>query len=53
MQIINFIEKNIHGAWVVHGVNGYKQYYYYTKAEAIKLYKNEAKEKVLPFITQY
>lgn len=52
MQIISFVEKNIHGAWVIHGVLGYRQYYYHTKAEAMKLYKDEAKEKVLPFVNQ-
>lgn len=30
-RIIYFMEKNIHGAWVVYGVAGIKQYYYYTK----------------------
>ena len=34
MQFIYFIEKNIHGAWVVWGVAGIKQYYYYTKQQA-------------------
>ena len=29
-KIIYFMEKNIHGAWVVYGVAGIKQYYYYT-----------------------
>lgn len=36
------MEKNIHGAWVVYGVIGVKQYYYYTKAEARRLYNEEA-----------
>lgn len=30
-RIMYFMEKNIHGAWVVYGVAGIKQYYYYTK----------------------
>lgn len=35
---IYFMEKNKYGAWVVYGVDGVKQYYYYTKAEAKKKY---------------
>ncbi len=31
---IHFIEKNIYGAWVVYGIIGVKQYYYYTKKQA-------------------
>jgi len=41
---IDFVEKNIRGAWVIYGEIGIKQYYYYTKAQAIKLYKEEVKE---------
>ena len=37
-QVIWFMEKNIHGAWVVYGVAGIKQYYYYTKKEARQKY---------------
>ena len=39
---IDFVEKNVHGAWVVWGEIGIRQYYYYTKAQAIKLYREEA-----------
>lgn len=46
MKIIFFSEKNIHGAWVVYGINGVKQYYGYTKKEAEKKYREEA-EKVI------
>jgi hypothetical protein len=38
---IYFSEKNIHGAWVVYGALGVKQYYGYTKAESEQLYKTE------------
>lgn len=38
---IHFIEKNIHGAWVVYGLMGVKQYYYYTKAQARQMYVDE------------
>ena len=41
---IDFVEKNIHGAWVIYGELGIRQYYYYTKAQAIKLYRGEASE---------
>lgn len=37
-RIIYFMEKNIHGAWVVWGVDGIKQYYYCTKKEARQKY---------------
>lgn len=39
MSVIHFAERNIHGAWVVYGLAGVKQFYGYTKAEAVKLYK--------------
>lgn len=38
-SIIYFVTKNIRGAWVVYGVAGIKQYYYYTKRQAIEKYK--------------
>ena len=38
------VEKNIRGAWVIYGVIGIKQYYYYTKKEAIARYNQEIKE---------
>lgn len=36
-----FMEKNIRGAWVVYGVIGIRQYYYYTKAQARQMYLDE------------
>lgn len=36
-----FVEKNIHGAWVVWGCLGPRQYYGYTKKQAIQEYKAE------------
>ena len=41
--LIYFVERNIHGAWVVYGVDGIKQYYYCTKAEAIRKYKEDCR----------
>lgn len=38
------IERNIHGAWVIYGVIGVKQYYYYTKKEAEALYRQQISE---------
>lgn len=39
--IIYFVERNIHGAWVVWGGDGIKQYYGYTKRQAIEKYKQD------------
>lgn len=47
---IYFSEKNAHGAWVVYGALGVKQYYGYTKKEAENLYKEECNK--LLFINQ-
>ena len=35
-----FVEKNIHGAWVIYGDIGIRQYYY-TKKQAMEMYKEE------------
>ena len=40
------LKKNIRGAWVIYGQLGVKQYYYYTKNEALELYKSECKKKL-------
>lgn len=45
--IIFFVEKNIHGAWTIYGVLGVKQYYYYSRKEAMQRYMEEARSKVL------
>lgn len=47
---IHFTERNIHGAWVVYGELGVRQYYYYTKKEAEKKYKDEYRATV--FVNQ-
>lgn len=44
MALIDFMEKNIRGAWVICGAIGMRQYYYYTKAEAKKLYLEECRK---------
>lgn len=38
---VYFIEKNVHGAWVIYGELGVKQYYGYTKSEARAKYMSE------------
>ena len=38
---IYLIEVNGRGAYVIYGSIGIKQYYYYTKKEAMKMYRNE------------
>lgn len=42
-RIIQFVERNARGAWVVYGADGIKQYYGYIKAEAIRRYKEDSK----------
>lgn len=51
-SIIDFVERNIHGAWVVWGDLGIRQYYGYTKKESMKKYRQEWRETVAPFICQ-
>ena len=38
-DLVRLVERNIHGAWVVYGACGIKQYYYCTKTEAKRKYK--------------
>ncbi len=38
---VHFVEKNVRGAWVVYGALGVRQYYGYTKEEALKRYNDE------------
>ena len=46
MGNIFFMEKNLHGAWVVYGVLGVKQYYDYTKEQAREKYLAECESKI-------
>lgn len=41
--IVWFVERNIRGAWVVYGIDGIKQYYGYSKAEAVRRYKADCR----------
>lgn len=38
------VEQNIHGAWVIYGEIGIRQYYYYTKSQAMDMYRDEVKK---------
>lgn len=42
---IHFVEKNIHGAWVIYGDLGMHQYYYFTKREAMRRYREEWRQR--------
>lgn len=44
--MIFFVEKNIRGAWAVYGLAGIRQYYGYTKQEAIAKYREECRTQV-------
>lgn len=37
--VISFMEKNVHGAWVIYGAYDTKQYYGYSKREAARRYR--------------
>lgn len=39
ISVVFFVERNHRGAWVVYGEAGVKQYYGYTKKQAVQLYK--------------
>lgn len=38
-----FIDRNVHGAWVVYGSEGVKQYNDYTKQQAKGMYRESGK----------
>lgn len=40
---IFFISQNLRGAYVVYGSEGVKQYYGYTKQEAVRLYQQSGR----------
>ena len=45
--VIHCVERNIHGAWVIYGALGVKQYYYYTKKQAMALYRQECRNIII------
>lgn len=40
------IERNVYGSWVIYGALGVRQYYDYTKKEAIERYREECKKNI-------
>ncbi|MFR5901644.1 MAG: hypothetical protein ACLUIO_19475 [Neglectibacter timonensis] len=46
-RCIYFMEQNHRGVWVVYGVFGIQQYYYYTQKQAQELYMHEAENILL------
>lgn len=50
---IYYVEKNIHGAWVINGVIGIRQYYYYPKTTAIKKYIEEVNKTIIKEVKKY
>lgn len=46
MKIIYHVKKNGRGAWVIYGVLGVKQYYYFNREQAIVSYREEAEKNV-------
>lgn len=47
MGDIYFTEKNVHGAWVVYGAIGIRQYYFYTKKQAMMKYREECNKTLI------
>lgn len=41
------VEKNVRGAWVIFGALGVRQYYGYSKAEAVKKYRESVKQQIM------
>lgn len=46
MRYITSIRITFQGAYAINGVIGEKQYFYFTKREAIRKYNQEAKQKL-------
>lgn len=44
---IYFVERNSQGYWVIYGLAGVRKYLYYTKAEAMKLYREHYEQTYL------
>lgn len=47
MGDIYFAEKNVRGAWVIYGAIGIRQYYFYTKKQAVKRYREECRQTLI------
>lgn len=48
-QYVYLVEYNIHGAVVIYGALGVKQYYYYVPSEAIASYIDECRRTYIDF----
>lgn len=46
LRKIYLTERNVHGAWVVYGIIGVRQYYFYTKKQAERLYRKAVDEEL-------
>lgn len=46
LRKIYLTERNVHGAWVVYGIIGVRQYYFYTKRQAERLYRKSVDEEL-------
>lgn len=44
------MERTPYGAWAIYGIIGERQYLYYTKAEARKLYNQAVREKIAEYM---
>lgn len=44
---IYFVEKNVHGAWVIYGALGVRQYYGYTKQQSKERYRNDCQNTLI------
>ena len=40
---VYFVDRNVHGAYVVYGSEGVKQYYGYTKSQAVEKYRQDGR----------
>lgn len=47
MGDIYFAEKNVRGAWVIYGAIGIRQYYFYTKKQAVKRYREGCRQTLI------
>lgn len=45
-RYIHLVEYNVHGAVVIYGALGVKQYYGYTKYEAMAAYRDECRRRI-------
>lgn len=44
LKFISCIDQTIHGAWEIYGAIGFRQYYGYTRRDAMRLYNQECRK---------